>query len=77
MGFPCKKVYLPIDPWSCHEAVISEGWEPGGLDYLCHIIYMYGNTIALYVVNVKFICGYLMYRDTGWETHLYFVSNKS
>ena len=48
--------------------MISEGWELGGLDYLCCIIlYMYGITIALYVVTVKLKCGYLMNRNTGGE----------
>ena len=33
---------LTFDPQSCNEAVISEGWELGGLDYLCHIaLYIY------------------------------------
>ena len=27
--------YCYIDPQSCHEAVISEGWKPGGPYYLC------------------------------------------
>ena len=25
-----------FDPWSCHEAVIGEGWVPGGLNYFIY-----------------------------------------
>ena len=25
-----------FDPWSCQEAVIGEGWEPGGPNYFIY-----------------------------------------